>query len=278
MNNRSSAGKWIVAIVVVLIIVAAGVWWSSQRTGSAPTLEVPTATATSSTAQAGPQYPISEAREVLPAASSSTASAPVDTSDAGVTDSLSALIGDSSLQNLLVKTDVIQRIVATVDALPQRKLGRNVLPIRAPTGSFAAAQNGGETVIGAGNAARYAAYMRWIEHADTDAVVGWYVRHYPSFQQAYQQLGKPDAYFNDRLIAVIDHLLATPTPSTPVTLAQPHVLYEFSDPNLESLSAGQKMLLRAGPANETTIKTKLRAIRAALTGVSLPTTARSSAP
>jgi hypothetical protein len=32
------------------------------------------------------------------------------------------------------------------------------------------------------------------------------------------------------------------------------------------LSAGQKLLLRVGPANEATIKDKLRAIRAALVG------------
>lgn len=270
MTHRSSAGNWVAALILVLIIVAAGVWWAGRRNAPEATLPTTTPVSTTSSTQAVPQHPISSARSALPAMPSSAASAPIDTSDGGVSDSLSALVKDPSLQRWLVKTDIIQRIVATVDALPRRRLGHNILPVRGPGGLFVTAQNGGKAVIGADNAKRYAPYMRWIEDADTDALVDWYVRHYPSFQQAYQQLGYPNAYFNDRLIAVIDHLLATPTPSAPVALAQPHVLYEFADPTLQALSAGQKMLLRVGPANEATVKAKLRAIRAALTGAALP--------
>ncbi|MDN5924774.1 MAG: DUF3014 domain-containing protein, partial [Xanthomonadales bacterium] len=62
-----------------------------------------------------------------------------------------------------------------------------------------------------------------------------------------------------------------------IVLPQPHVLYEYANPEWQALSAGQKMLLRSGTANEAKIKTKLRAIRAALTGVSLPATASSAA-
>lgn len=279
MTNRSSAGKWIAAIIVVLIIVLAGVWWSSYRTGSAPALPATAPAAPTSTATAHtPHHPINEAREALPAVASTAASAPVDTSDAGVADSLSALVDDPSFRQLLASSDVIPRIVSTVNALPHHELGHNILPLRTPSGGFSTAKTDGKTVISTDNAARYAPYMHWIEHADTDAVVGWYVRHYPAFQKAYEQLGKPDAYFNDRLIAVINHLLATPTPDKPVALTQPHVLYKFANPELESLSAGQKMLLRTGPANETRIKARLRAYRAALTGASLPTSAQSTAP
>jgi len=96
------------------------------------------------------------------------------------------------------------------------------------------------------------------------------VRFYPLFQQAYRELGYPDGYFNDRLVVVIDHLLATPDVPQPVALRQPNVMYEYADPALESRSAGQKLLIRSGPANETAIKAKLREIRAALTGQALP--------
>ena len=37
-----------------------------------------------------------------------------------------------------------------------------------------------------------------------------YKQYYPLFQQAYVDLGYPEGYFNDRLVEVIDHLLATP--------------------------------------------------------------------
>jgi hypothetical protein len=39
------------------------------------------------------------------------------------------------------------------------------------------------------------------------------------------------------------------------------VRYEFVDPALESLSAGQKILLRVGPANERRLKAKLSELR-----------------
>jgi len=43
------------------------------------------------------------------------------------------------------------------------------------------------------------------------------------------------------------------------------VLYEFADPALENLSAGQKIVVRMGPENGKRVKDKLRAIRRELT-------------
>jgi hypothetical protein len=40
------------------------------------------------------------------------------------------------------------------------------------------------------------------------------------------------------------------------------VFYEYADGDLESRSAGQKLLMRMGAANERTIKAKLRELRA----------------
>jgi len=50
----------------------------------------------------------------------------------------------------------------------------------------------------------------------------------------------------------------------PVALTQPGVLYEYADPKIEALSAGQKALIRMGGDNATFVKHKLREIRAAL--------------
>ena len=92
----------------------------------------------------------------------------------------------------------------------------------------------------------------------------FYVRLYPLFQQAYVELGYPNGYFNDRLVSVIDHLLAAPEPRSPIRLTQPKVLYEFADPALEGLSAGHKILVRVGIDDEMRLKAKLREIRKAL--------------
>jgi len=84
------------------------------------------------------------------------------------------------------------------------------------------------------------------------------------FQQAYEDLGYPGRFFNDRLVEVIDHLLAAPEPQGPIQLVQPKVFYQFADARLEDLSAGQKLLIRMGPANERSLKAKLRDLRAEL--------------
>jgi len=96
---------------------------------------------------------------------------------------------------------------------------------------------------------------------DAKKLVSVYAHLYPLFQQAYVELGYPDGYFNDRLVQVIDNLLAAPTPAAPIRLDQPNVLYVYADPELESLSAGQKILVRMGPANAAVVKDKLRQIR-----------------
>lgn len=78
-------------------------------------------------------------------------------------------------------------------------------------------------------------------------------------------LGYPKAYFNDRLIEVIDHLLAAPEVPAQTKLVQPKVFYQFADPDLETRSAGQKILMRIGNENAARIKAKLREIRSELT-------------
>jgi len=60
-------------------------------------------------------------------------------------------------------------------------------------------------------------------------------------------------------------LLATPQPAEPIELLRPNVMYTFADPALESLSAGQKILIRMGPDNAAAIKIKLKELRTAVT-------------
>ena len=107
-------------------------------------------------------------------------------------------------------------------------------------------------------------------------VAGLYRQLYPNFQSAYEALGYPGRYFNDRVVDVIDHLLETPSVDEPVAVkladikgpiqpARPWVIVEFADASLESRSAGQKLLLRMGPDHARTLKAKLRQLRGELT-------------
>jgi len=92
-----------------------------------------------------------------------------------------------------------------------------------------------------------------------------YLRFYPLFQKAYQDLGYPTGYFNDRLVKVIDMLLATPQIAAPIDLVRPNVMYVYADPKVESLPAGQKLLIRMGTDNAAVVKAKLMELRAIIT-------------
>ena len=140
-----------------------------------------------------------------------------------------------------------------------------MMPVKPVAGQFEILGSDEQTVISPKNAARYTPYVRIAQAVDAKKLVAVYSRFYPLFQEAYRQLGYPNGYFNDRLIQCIDDLLAAPEPDGPIKLAQPKVLYEFADPDLEARSAGQKIMIRMGLANERKIKAKLREIRSALT-------------
>lgn len=258
--------------MVVIAAIAAGVFiWRKAVQGegerppaAAPAASVPAGPARASTAV---HHPIAQAAP----APASTAPLPVlDASDADTADALLALAGGNALDGLLLREQIIRRVVATVDALPRQSVGTNILPVRTPRGAFLVEQADGAITMSPRNVERYAPYMRVLQDVDAKALVGWYVRNYPLFQQAYRDLGYPKGYFNDRLVAAIDDMLAAPTPDAPVPLVQPKVFYRYADADLEARSAGQKMMMRLGAADEAKAKAKLRQIRALLTGATLP--------
>jgi hypothetical protein len=184
-------------------------------------------------------------------------------SDGAIRDALAALLG-KDLEKFFNLRDIIHRIVATVDNLPRDHVSPRLMPVKPPGGLLVTTGTRESLALSPLNAARYGPYLRLAEAVPTPALVVVYRRFYPLFQKQYENLGYPEKYFNDRVVEVIDHLLEAPDLQPPVLLRQPRVLYEFADPKLESLSAGQKILLRMGLKNARKIKAKLREIREAL--------------
>lgn len=189
----------------------------------------------------------------------------LEQSDSSMREAMASLFGRKDFEAFIHPQDILRRIVATIDNLPRGKLAPRLMPVRPAAGRFALAGGEESRVISAENSARYLPYVRMAESVDAAKLGAFYVRHYPLFQQAYKELGYPSGYFNDRLIEVIDHLLAAPDIEGPVKLVQRKVLYEFADPELESRSAGQKILIRIGAENARMVKAKLREIRSEVT-------------
>jgi len=182
-------------------------------------------------------------------------------SDKLMLDALAGLAGNGALLKLLNVERIIRNIVVTIDNLPNEHAPLKAMPLKPVQGVFIVEGATDHKVISPKNAARYEAYIKALEAMDAQKLVEVYVRLYPLFQQAYEELGYPKKYFNDRLLEVLDHLLAAPEPDKPIKLAQPHVLYTFADTGLQACSAGQKILMRMGRANEAKIKVKLQEIK-----------------
>ena len=169
----------------------------------------------------------------------------------------------AQLDVLLSNEAIVEKIVATIDNLPRSHVAERLRPIGRISGAFSVdAEENGVSIQNAANFDRYRVLVDMLVLADPDRVADLYRRYYPLFQEAYVALGYPDAYFNDRVIEVIEHLLETPVPPDSLRLVRPHVLYEFENPDYEALSSGQKLLLRIGTDHAAQTKRALEEFRA----------------
>ena len=240
-------------LVPALAVVGASVWYFSliSQKPQQPPLQAP---APAPPAIRYPVKPDGPPAEPLPT---------LNESDSAMRDALAVLFG-KDLEKFFNLNDIVHRIVATIDNLPRDSVPLRLMPVKPVPELLVTTRAGEGLALSRKNSARYDPYVRLAEAVPTQALVAVYRRFYPLFQKQYENLGYPDRYFNDRLVEVIDHLLEAPEADQPVLLSQPGVLYQFADPKLERLSAGQKILLRMGRENALKIKATLREIRQAL--------------
>ncbi len=252
--DESPARPWLIGGAAALAVVLAAWLWLRRE---APEEPAPVPVAAEPMATVEPRHPLPSAGE--PADPAATAMPPRPAAE-----QVAELVGPARFETLFHPEDLLRRMVVTVDNLPRPKLPQRMNPAQPLAGEFVALGGEGEMVLGAENYARYAPWVEMIDAVPTAAAVALYRRLYPQLQASWAGLGNPTAYFNDRLVEVIDHLLATPEAPDTIELARPNVMYEFADPALESLSTGQKLLLRMGPGNAARVKAKLREFRAAI--------------
>lgn len=254
--------KWIIPAGVLLVLIGVGLWYYlAHRITAQPVAEVappppalPSAPVT--------QHPIPDDQ------ANAAAQAPLpalNDSDPAILTALDTAVGTAAVKDYLIRENVVRRIVATIDNLSRQKLAAQKLPVVAVPGVFKVQGDELHATLDAQNFARYGRMVAVVRHLDMQRVADLYIHFYPLFQSAYQDLGYPSGYFNDRLVAVIDMLLATPQVTQPIELVRPNVLYEFADGALEAMPAGQKMMIRMGPENAAAVKSKLSELRAIVT-------------
>lgn len=250
-----------VVIIVAVVAAAAGVyyfWIERERQAAQPAM------APAPQAEVEPEPAV---RHPIPQVQSPEARKPLPSlgeSDEPIRDAVSSLVDRASFEKFFNTANLVRRFVVTVEDLPRKKLGQRYNVAKPVAGQFLVTGKGENAAIDARNYRRYTPYVQLAEAIDTQKLVDLYTYFYPLFQEEYKNLGYPKKYFNDRVVEAIDDLLAAPEIKTSIKLVQPKVLYEYADPNLEALSAGQKIMLRMGPENAARMKAKLQEIRRGL--------------
>ena len=263
MHDRGS--QWLIpALLAAASAAALWLYWQQVR---APNTTPPAVTDKPAALEpepirVGPRYPIPQSTSGQVDRARLIAFPALDQSDEYFKLEMAILFG-IGVTELLVDTAIIEKLVAMVDNLPRQHLAERIRPLTGVVGPYLAdgQDDSGEYPINTANYQRYDFYVNLLANADLDALAEVYRRFYPLFQEAYAGLGYPQAYFNDRVIEVIDHLLETPEVPGPVALVRPHVLYEYADPELEALSSGQKLLLRIGNDHSVRVKQFLEELR-----------------
>jgi hypothetical protein len=267
--NKLAAGALGVAVLGGAAIVGYLVW-SGQPPPPAPVAAAPTPVAV---AEPAPAAPAAASAPRFPMEAAASEPAGTQAAAPSLEDSLIDLLGQQTVRDSLQLDSFASHFVATVDNLGRTHAPPRLWPVNPTAGRFSTDSAAGAEQISAANQARYAPFVALVSSLDARRAVALYASLYPSLERAYAELGFPGRHFNDRLVDVIDELLATPEPSGPVAVqrtvvngpvqpVRPWVLYDYVDPQLRSLHAGQKVLLRMSATQRTQIKVKLREIRA----------------
>jgi len=270
MQSGKAVWPWVLGVVVV---GGAGTWLFRDQLQhlangvavpeqSAPTSAVaaPKPAATQEPAPSPIKHPLDSEAAADPALPN------LADSDAAAWSTLSELFKGEGALTALLRDHLIQRLVTQVDNLDKASVPSAALAFRPLPGNVQVEAGEGGERIAAVNAARYAPYVQAFTTLDPAAAAQAYKRFYPLIQQAYVDLGRPDGYFNDRVVTVIDHLLDTPElAQAPLLQRDERGRYRFVDATLQSRSIGQKALLRMDVAQVRAVKQQLRAIRGAIT-------------
>jgi len=216
-------------------------------------------------AAGSPRFPVERILGADTPIDPASASLDAAASDKAIAAALGNFPGREQLLRFVLPADIVQKIVLTIDNLPGDSMSMQYRAVVATPGSFLIERRDGEPAVAAQNAKRYDAFVAFASAMDARRIVALYKRFYPLFQKTYRSIGYPEGHFNDRVVQVIDDLLAAPSPAGAIFLDQPRVLFEYAESSLERRSVGQRIMIRVGPEHAAKLKAKLREIRAVLT-------------
>ena len=199
-----------VALLLLTAVVGLALWlWWQQREALPPNRSVasstggvgapdevappaqplPEAAPPAQSAGSSPKYPIAPAQPG-PADQARPKPTPAEI-DAQVRPALDELAGSQGVSEFLQAGGFVQRVVATVDNLTRPHAPGAAWPMQPAAGQFTVTGQGDDRTIDPANSARYTPFVRFVQAIDSARAAALYRKHYPLFQQAYEELGYP---------------------------------------------------------------------------------------
>jgi hypothetical protein len=241
--ERPPRRPWGVVAVALLVIGAAVVWFLLFRQApdpdpTPPGIELPPPADGPPPVEVVPAEPVEPIE--LP---------PLEDSDSLVRSLVGALSSHPQLAALLVSDDLVRRFVVSVDNVAEGRSPIQHWPRLKPEEAFRAAEQDQRIVVSPETYRRYDLLAEAFASLDTAGTVRLYRQLEPLVDEAYRDLGYPDADFDRTLERAARHLLDTPVVAPDAALVRGEKGYVFEDPEIEGLSEAQKLLLRTGPGN-----------------------------
>lgn len=237
---------WILAGVLVLALAGAYVYLRrppSERTAPLQAKK-PVMAAPAEQAEPGQQIP-------LP---------PLDETDPLVRELVGRLSSHPTTTAWLTTDGLIQNFVLVTARIANAEIPGSELKKVGPVARFRTKTSGGMLFADPDSYRRYDRYAEAVAALDARGTARLYATLKPRIADAYKRLGHPAGDFDVVLERAIVQLLSVPLVRGDIALEPRGIGYAFADPRLESMSPGQKQLLRMGPRNVRVIQDKLREI------------------
>lgn len=250
-----------ILIVVVVLAVAVIGWalWPSGQEAPPPPEPAPTETpAPEPPPRALEPEPEQQPAEPSQAAEPEVVLPPLEQSDPFVRERLEPL---DLPEPWVEQGDYVRRLAVLAENASRGEYPRRQLSFLAPQGEFKVERRNDRIFVDPVSYDRYDPYVRELEEVDPARVADLLETLDPLVEQALGEIGveaPPGQVFQQ----AVQEALAVPMLEGEgrVELVQPNVMYEYANPELESLSPLQKQILRMGPDNVRRLQDYLRRV------------------
>jgi len=250
--SRSERVKWIVLILLVGIGVGILGYVIVQRAKPKVTVAAPVSIPAPAPAPATKQGPLVQAENIaLP---------PLAEMDALLRQLVVKLSSHPKVLAWLMTNGLIDNFAVATLNVSEGKSPVMHWRSLAPQARFSVINSTDGVLIDAKSYRRYDEFAAAIGALDPPGTARLYLTVKPRITEAYRSLGFPEGDFDVVLERAMHELVTTPVIEKDVVLKQKVITYKFDDPDVESLTAAQKQLLRMGPDNMRVVQAKLRAI------------------